>query len=127
MTAKRKQQQENEQEASAEVISAEAGAEELPGEDGIDCLRIAAELQLRRYAGKIALALGKKAACGDLNSAKFLLAITKEKPRPGRSRRRDGPSEAQRLAAEPPWQEPPPDSSADPPTEFDADGTDLAS
>lgn len=99
----------DELEAPDDAIRAEAAVVEASGEDAMECLRSAAEEQLRRYAPKIALALGKKAACGDLNSAKFLLQVTKEKAGPGRWRRRDAPSEAQRLAAEPQWQGPVPD------------------
>ncbi len=124
MTASRQRKKEkNEREAQGKAICAQADALELAGEEGLECLRSAAEEQLRRYAGKIALALGKKAARGDLNSAKFLLQVTKEKPRPGRSRRRDGPSEAQRLAAEPLWQDP----LAEPLTKIGSEGIDLES
>ncbi len=113
----------NQCKAQEEAICAQADAIEPAAEDALECLRSAAQEQLRRYAGKIALALGKKAACGDLNSAKFLLQVTKEKPRPGRSRRRDGPSEAQRLAAEPLWQDP----LAEPLTKIGSEGIDLES
>jgi hypothetical protein len=92
-----------------EILGAEASAYE----DGMECLRSAAEEQLRCLAGQIALALGKKAAGGDLNSAKFLLAVAKERTRKGPWLRRDGPSEAQRLAAEPRWVEPVTEPSAE--------------
>jgi hypothetical protein len=93
-----------------QILCPEIRAEEFADEDGLECLRKAAEEQLRLHAPNIAAALGKKAAGGDLNSAKLLLAITKEKPRPVRWRPRDGPTEAQRLAAEPQWEEPPADT-----------------
>jgi hypothetical protein len=96
-----------------EILCAEMSAEESADEDGMECLRSAAEEQLRLYAANIAAALGKKALGGDLSSAKFLLAIVKEKPRPIRWRPRDGPTEAQRLAAEPQWEEPPADTSSE--------------
>lgn len=90
----------------AVAIRAQADADAPAQENGMECLRSAAEEQLRRNAAKIATALANKAASGDLNSAKFLFLVTKEKPRMSLSRRRTGPSEAERLAAEPPWQEP---------------------
>ena len=109
MTAERKlQQEEDELAAPDDAICAEADADAMAGEGGMECLRTAADEQLRRNASKIASALAEKAACGDLNATKFLFLVTKEKPRPARWRRRSGPSEAQRLAAEPEWQEPSP-------------------
>jgi hypothetical protein len=128
MTAfKRRQKEDSARATPQEAIRAEA--EEPACEDAMECLRCAVEEQLRLNAGKIAKALAEKAACGDLNAAKLFLVVIKEKPRPRRSRRRDGPSEAQRLAAEPPWQEPPAELSAgpfsEPFTEIERDGIDL--
>jgi hypothetical protein len=99
--------------APGEILCPEMRAEEIAGEDGMECLRSAAEEQLRLHAGEIASALGKKASGGDLSSAKFLLAVVKEKARPTRWGPRDGPTEAQRLAAEPQWEEPPADTSSE--------------
>jgi hypothetical protein len=96
------------------AIRAEADVDAPAQENGMECLRSAAEEQLRRNATKIATALADKAASGDLNCAKFLLLVTKESPKTDPTRRRDGPSEAERLAAEPPWQEPPAESSTEP-------------
>jgi hypothetical protein len=113
LAAKKLKQEQFEIPTTGEILCAEVSAEEFADQDGMECLRSAAEEQLRQNAGNIARALGKKAAGGDLNSAKFLVAITKEKARGNRWRPRDGPTEAQRLAAEPQWEEPPPDSSGE--------------
>lgn len=118
MTATRQLKEEhNECEAAEGPIRAAADADEPAPEDGMECLRSAAEEQLRQNAGKIAKALAEKAACGDLNATKILFLVIKERPRSARWRRRTGPSEAQRLAAEPPWQEPPAEPSMEPLTE----------
>jgi hypothetical protein len=94
-----------------EILCAELRAEEFADDDGLECLRRAVEEQLRLHAEEIAEALGNKAKDGDLNSLKLLLVISKEKARPIRWRPRDGPTEAQRLAAEPEWEEPPTETS----------------
>jgi hypothetical protein len=115
MTAFDQQQEaDNARLAPEAAIRAEADADPPAEENGMECLRSAAEEQLRRNAKKIATALAAKAASGDLNCAKFLLLVTKENPKASPSRRRDGPSEAERLAAEPPWQEPPAEPSTEP-------------
>jgi len=123
-----KQRREEDNARAARQLTIRAAADELAGEDAIECLRSAVEEQLRRNAGKIARALAEKAACGDLNAAKLFLLLIKEKPQPRRSGRRDGPSEAQRLAAEPTWQEPRAELSAEPftkpSTEMDTNGID---
>jgi hypothetical protein len=100
-------------ETTGEILCPEVRAQEFTDEDGMECLRSAAEEQLRLHGGEIAAAQGKKAVGGNLNSAKFLIAILKEKARPIRWRPRDGPTEAQRLAAEPPWEEPPAGTSSE--------------
>jgi hypothetical protein len=97
-----------------EEMDAEAGAVEASGADAMEYLRSAVEEQLLRNADKIATALAERAARGDLNAAKICLLLIKEKPRPGRWRRRDAPSEAQRLADGPQWQDPVPDPDLDP-------------
>jgi hypothetical protein len=111
MTAKQKRQQESgkvpEEAISTEVCAADPGCD-----DAMERLRSAAEVQLRRNANKIVTAQGEKAAGGDLSSAKFLLQVIKDKPRSRRWRRRTEPSEAQRLASEPPWREPSTDAPA---------------
>jgi hypothetical protein len=112
LAEKELKQEQLEIDTPGEILCAEMRAEEYPEDGGLERLRSAAEEQLRLHAGEIAVALGKKALSGDSNSAKFLLAISKEKPRPVRWRPRDGPTEAQRLAAEPQWEEPA-DSSGD--------------
>jgi hypothetical protein len=76
------------------------------GEDGFESLRAAADKQLGKHSGKIAEALGKKAADGDLNSAKFLVAVAEKKERKGARKKRRGLSVAERLALEPQWEEP---------------------
>jgi hypothetical protein len=96
-----------------EEMDAEAGAVEASGADAMEYLRSAVEEQLLRNADKIATALAERAARGDLNAAKICLLLIKEKPRPGRWRRRDAPSEAQRLADGPQWQDPVPESDQD--------------
>jgi hypothetical protein len=111
MTAKQKRQQESgkvpEEAISTEVCAADPGCD-----DAMERLRSAAEVQLRRNANKIVAAQGEKAAGGDLSSAKFLLQVIKDKPRSRRWRTRTEPSEAQRLASEPPWREPSTDAPA---------------
>jgi hypothetical protein len=109
----KQKQQQLEIATPGEILCAELRAKEFADDDGLECLRRAVEEQLRLHARKIAEALGKKAKDGDLNSLKLLLVITKEKARTIRWRPRDGPTEAQRLAAEPPWEEPPADASGE--------------
>jgi hypothetical protein len=91
----------------------EASANDQPDEGGMESLRTAADVQVRLKANDIVSKVAEKAASGDLNSAKFLVMILKEKARAVPWRRKSGPSEAARLAAEPPWEEPPEPSSDD--------------
>jgi hypothetical protein len=107
--------------APEDAVDAEAGAVEASGADAMEYLRSAVEEQLLRNADKIATALAERAARGDLNAAKICLLLIKEKPRPGRWRRRDAPSEAQRLADGPQWQDPVPDPDQDPVQDMDPD------
>jgi hypothetical protein len=109
----KQKQQQLEIATPGEILCAELRAKEFADDDALECLRRAIEEQLRLHAREIAEALGKKAKDGDVNSLKLLLVITKEKARTIRWRPRDGPTEAQRLAAEPPWEEPPADASGE--------------
>jgi len=86
--------------------SAQAGGEEQANGDGMECLSNAVDSQLRSRGTEIAEKLGEKAASGDLNSAKLMLSVAKEKSARGRKKTRSGASEALRLAAEPEWKEP---------------------
>jgi hypothetical protein len=97
--------------------SEEAEQKTNPGaaesEDGFESLRVAADRQLGQNSDKIAAALGQKAADGDLNSAKFLVAVAGKKERKNTRKKRSGLSVAQKLALEPQWEEPP-ESNAEP-------------
>lgn len=87
----------------------EASGESEANEDGFESLRDAADRELGKNSNIIAAAFGQKAAKGDLNSAKFLVAVAvTDKKRPKRARKkRRGLSVADRLALEPQWEEPP--------------------
>jgi hypothetical protein len=76
--------------------------------NGFESMRSAVERQLGQNSRQIAEAFGKKAAGGDLNSAKFLVAVAvaEKKTKKTMRKKRDGPTEAQRLALEPQWQDP---------------------
>jgi hypothetical protein len=75
-------------------------------EDGFESLRSAADRELGKNSRKIAVALGEKAARGDLNSAKFLVAMVEKKAGKGARKKRHGPSAVERLLLEPAWEEP---------------------
>jgi hypothetical protein len=96
-------------ETSAEVsseTSEQADAEAQADENGFESLRSAAECQLGKRGRKIAEAMGVKAESGDLNSAKFLVSVAKDKAGKGAGKKRRGPSTAEQLAHEPPWEPP---------------------
>jgi hypothetical protein len=61
MTAEQMQQQ-DELEEPGDAIRTEASTDDTGIDDGMECLRKAAEEQLRQNAGKIASEVGKKAA-----------------------------------------------------------------
>lgn len=90
----------------SETTNETASVEADTGKDGFESLRIAAEKQLGQLSDEIAEALGKKAAEGDLNSTKLLIAVAARKEGKGKRRKRPGPSVAEQLALEPPWEEP---------------------
>jgi hypothetical protein len=92
--------------ARTKGIGEHAEAETQETGDGVESFSDAAEGQLRKLGDKIAQSLGEKAAEGDLNCTKFLVTTAKDKGRKSRLKKRNGLSEAQRLAAEPPWVDP---------------------
>jgi hypothetical protein len=75
-------------------------------EDGFETLRSAADEQLNRRSSQIAEALGKKAAKGDLNSAKFLLTVAEKKGNKNARKTRRGVVVAESIAQERPWEGP---------------------
>ncbi|HUA93003.1 MAG TPA: hypothetical protein VL991_10565 [Terracidiphilus sp.] len=83
-----------------------SGTESAENEDGLESLRSAAHRQLGKNSNKIAETLGKRAAEGDLNSAKFLVAVVKENAGKASRKKRPGPSAVERLLLEPVWEEP---------------------
>lgn len=85
-------------------------------EDGFESMRSAADRQLGQNSRQIAEAFGKKAADGDLNSAKFLVAVAVAEKKASKTTRkkRHGPTEAQRLALEPQWVPPQTDAKPNP-------------
>jgi hypothetical protein len=107
-TASEKTNEDASEEASGETskeAGIETGADE--GEGGFESLRSAAENQLGKRGRKIAEAFGEKAQGGDLNSAKFLVSVAKDKAGKGAGKKRRRPSTAERLAHELPWEQPP--------------------
>jgi hypothetical protein len=88
-------------------VSEDAGNGTQATEDGIESLRTAADRQLGKRGSNIAEALGKKAAEGDLNSAKFLVSVAEKKGRKRAKTKRRDPSVEDQLALEPQWEEPP--------------------
>jgi hypothetical protein len=93
--------------AGSEPLNERRSKETGENEDGFETLRSAADEQLGRRSGEIAEALGKKAADGDLNSAKFLLTVAEKKGNKNSRKIRRGLLVAENLAHEPPWKEPP--------------------
>jgi hypothetical protein len=76
-----------------------------PCKDGVERLRHAADKQVGQNWEELSLLLTAKALSGDLASAKTLVALAAgKKPRPKRAKKRRGPTQAQQLAAELPWQ-----------------------
>ena len=76
-----------------------------PSRDGVERLRQAADKQVGQNWEELTLLLTAKALSGDLACAKALVALAAgKKPRPKRAKKRPGLTQAQQLAAEPPWQ-----------------------
>ncbi|MGA7340408.1 MAG: hypothetical protein WBE72_09375 [Terracidiphilus sp.] len=109
------QEPEQQQQTSkaSENASEKADAGVAAAEDGMESFRSAAEMQLSIHGDKIAKLIGDKAALGDLNCAKLLVGVAKDKARKNTKKKKRGPSMAQRIAAEPPWEEPVPDPDAE--------------
>jgi hypothetical protein len=107
--------------ADSEPLNERRSKEAEENEDGFEILRCAADAQLGRRSGEIAEALGKKAADGDLNSAKFLLTVAEKKGNKNARKMRRGLLVAQSLAREPPWEE-----RLETKTEFGSDGGEPA-
>lgn len=76
-----------------------------PCKDGVERLRHAADKQVGQNWEELTNLLTAKALSGDLASAKALVALAAgKKPRPKRAKKRRGLTQAEQLAAEPPWQ-----------------------
>lgn len=80
-----------------------------PGE-GADRLRSAINRLVGQQCGRIAQALVDKTIAGNMTGARLLADLSGAKnPRNQPPKKRFGPSDAERLAMEPPWQGPPED------------------
>ena len=74
--------------------------------DGAEQLRQAADRRVGRISEQLADLLEEKALKGDLASTRVLFGLAEhKKPIPEPVKRRRGPSQAERWAAEPQWQE----------------------
>jgi hypothetical protein len=74
--------------------------------NGAEQMRQAADRRVGRISEQLADLLEGKALKGDLNSAKVLFGLAeRKKPIPEPVKKRRGPSQAERWAAEPQWQE----------------------
>jgi hypothetical protein len=72
--------------------------------DGVERLKWAADRQVGRNSQKLAEVMALRAQSGDLASLKALVGLAEgKKPR---AKKRNGPSLAQLLAAEPEWRGP---------------------
>lgn len=107
-TGQSRRKPKNERSAANEASkrASDSAQEKEAQEEGFESLRVAAEKQLGQRGSKIAEALGRKAADGDLNSAKFLVAVAEKKESKGKRKKRPGMSLAEQLEREPPWEEP---------------------
>jgi hypothetical protein len=105
-TRKRKPRQRSPSDTACEPGIEPAGSAAEPNEDGLERLRSAADRELEKKGHQIAEAIGKKAAEGDLNSAKFLLAVLEKKSGKGARKKRSGPGAVEKLLLEPVWEEP---------------------
>jgi len=73
--------------------------------DGAERLRQAADRRVGRNSNELADLLTEKALAGDLASAKVLVGLAeRKKPRAEPVKKRRGPTDAELLAMEPPWQ-----------------------
>jgi len=78
--------------------------------DGAEQMRQAADRRVGRISEQLADLLEEKALKGDLASAKALFGLAeRKKPIPAPVKRRHGPTQAERWAAEPQWQGEPED------------------
>jgi hypothetical protein len=77
-----------------------------PRKDGAERLHQAADRRVGRISEKLADLLTEKALKGDLASARVLFGLAeRKKPIQDLVKKRRGPGLAERLAAEPEWQE----------------------
>jgi hypothetical protein len=84
----------------------QASRKKTTSEDGAERLRQAADKQVGKNSEKLVGLLAKKALEGDLASTRVLVGLAERKnPQAKPATKRHGTSQAERLVAEPEWQE----------------------